>query len=274
MKQAQCPECERFEVHRIAFRKDPATGERVKRPASKVLALLVSVPIGVMSLIALIHFGLGSGCGLWVLGLTAGIAIPVVVWDQHRAYNKLPGGIEFVCASCGKRWESTAEGTVSWVEQVPKIFWRFLRWPPRILYSLGLGPLYGRFVLLLTTTGRKTGLPRTNPLQYEEVNGSIYGGAARGVQADWFRNILANPVVEVRVKSRRFRALAEPITDPCQIADFIELRLKRHPRMIGAMLRLEGLPATPTREQLETYAANRAMVVMRPEADADGDTDA
>jgi deazaflavin-dependent oxidoreductase (nitroreductase family) len=209
-----------------------------------------------------------------VLGLTAAIAIPVVVWDQHRTYNKNPGGTELVCANCGRRWESAADGTVSWVERVPKITWRFLRWPPRILYSLGLGPLYGRLVLLLTTTGRRTGLPRTIPLQYEEVCGSIYVSAARGVQADWFRNILANPVVEVRVKSRRFHALAEPITDPCQIADYIELCLKRHPSMIKPMVLLERLPPTPTREQLKAYAGNRAMVVIRPEENVGSDTDA
>jgi hypothetical protein len=68
MKLAQCPDCEGSEVHRVAFRKDLATGERVKRPASKVLTLLVSILIGVMSMIALIHFGVGIGlaCGCLV----------------------------------------------------------------------------------------------------------------------------------------------------------------------------------------------------------------
>jgi len=37
----------------------------------------------------------------------------------------------------------------------------------RLLYRLGLGPLVGRVVLLLTTTGRKSGLPRVTPLQAE-----------------------------------------------------------------------------------------------------------
>jgi len=50
MTQTQCPDCARFEVRRVAFRKDPTTGERVKRPVSKVLVLLITVPIGVMSL--------------------------------------------------------------------------------------------------------------------------------------------------------------------------------------------------------------------------------
>jgi deazaflavin-dependent oxidoreductase (nitroreductase family) len=135
----------------------------------------------------------------------------------------------------------------------------------RALYAIGLGRLVGRLVLLLTTTGRKSGLPRVTPLQYEEIDGAIYLGSSRGQKADWFRNILADPHVEVRVKARRFRGVAETVTEPARIADFLELRLKRHPKMVGAILKSEGLPARPERAQLESYAAKLAMVVIRPE---------
>ncbi len=134
----------------------------------------------------------------------------------------------------------------------------------KALYDIGLGPLVGRLVLLLTTTGRKTGLPRVTPLQYEEIDGAIYVGSSRGQKADWFRNILANPHVKVRVKSRRFRGVAETVTDPLRIADFLELRLRRHPKMIGTILKREGLPTQPDRTELEAYAAKLAMVVIRP----------
>ena len=134
------------------------------------------------------------------------------------------------------------------------------------LYAIGLGPLVGRVVLLLTTTGRKSGLPRTTPLQYEEIDGAFYLGSSRGVQADWFRNILADPHVTVQVRARRLRGLAEAVTDPTRITDFIEYRLRRHPRMIGAILRSDGLPAHPSRQDLEQYAARLALVIVRPEA--------
>jgi deazaflavin-dependent oxidoreductase (nitroreductase family) len=134
----------------------------------------------------------------------------------------------------------------------------------KALYGSGFGPLLGRFILLLTTTGRKSGLPRVTPLQYEEIDGAFYVGSARGTKADWFRNILADPCVQVRVKSLRFEGMAEPVIDPCRIADFLELRLKRHPRMVGAILRSEGLPASPRRTELEAYAAHLAMVIIHP----------
>jgi deazaflavin-dependent oxidoreductase (nitroreductase family) len=132
------------------------------------------------------------------------------------------------------------------------------------MYALGLGPLFGRFVLLLTTTGRKSGKARVTPLQYEEIDGVIYIAAARGQRADWFRNLVANPQVEVRVKSRRFRCMAEPIYSPQQIADFLEVRLRRHPRMMSAILRRDGLPVQPKRMELEAYAARLAVVALKP----------
>ncbi len=135
----------------------------------------------------------------------------------------------------------------------------------RCLYAIGLGPLVGRVILLLTTTGRKTGLTRVTPLQYEEIDGKYYVGAARGQKADWFRNILANPRVKVQVKSLKFAAAAEPVTDLARIADFLEIRLQRHPFMIGLIMqKAHSLPKRPTRQQLEKLAATEAMVVITP----------
>ena len=148
----------------------------------------------------------------------------------------------------------------------PKFLLRLIHWPPRIAYALGLGPLLGRLVLLLTTTGRKSGKPRVVPLQYEEIGGKIHLGSSRGEQADWVRNIRANPNVEVRVKARRFTGTAEVITDAARIADFLEVRLQRHPRMVGAMLGREGISGAPNREALERYAGNLSLVVIAPKA--------
>jgi deazaflavin-dependent oxidoreductase (nitroreductase family) len=135
----------------------------------------------------------------------------------------------------------------------------------RLLYAVGLGPLIGRIILLLTTTGRKSGQQRITPLQYEEIDGKIYLGSARGTRSDWYRNIEADGRVEVRVKNRQFRGVAETVTDPVRIADFFEVRLQRHPRMMGLLMeKAHGLPPRPSREQLEALAASEAMVVITP----------
>jgi deazaflavin-dependent oxidoreductase (nitroreductase family) len=135
----------------------------------------------------------------------------------------------------------------------------------RMLYAIGLGPLVGKIILLLTTTGRKTGLKRVTPLQYEEIDGKYYLGAARGLKADWVCNIQANPQVEVRVKSLTFQGQAEVVTDPCQMADFVEVRLQRHPFIIGLIMqKAHGLPKRPSREQLERLAEKETLVIITP----------
>lgn len=135
----------------------------------------------------------------------------------------------------------------------------------RVLYAIGLGPLIGKLILLLTTTGRKSGMKRVTPLQYEKIGNDYYLGAARGLKADWLRNIQSDPHVEIRVGSKQLEGQAEVITDPKRFADFLEVRLERHPRMIGLIMeKAHGLPRHPTREQLEGLAKDEAVVIVHP----------
>lgn len=143
----------------------------------------------------------------------------------------------------------------------------------RFLYAIGLGPFIGKIVLLLTTTGRRSGRRRVTPLQYEKVGEDYYLGAARGLQADWVRNIQADPQVEIRVGARRVRGSAEIVTDPARFADFLEMRLERHPRLVGFLMeKAHGLPRRPSREQLEGLAKSEVLVVVRPAADLETKT--
>jgi deazaflavin-dependent oxidoreductase (nitroreductase family) len=130
-------------------------------------------------------------------------------------------------------------------------------------YRPGIGPR--RTVLLLTTVGRKSGQFRVTPLQFEQVGGDIYIACARGQEADWFKNILANPRVHVQIGDGQFDATAEPVIDPIRIADFIELRLRRHPIMIRLIMHFfDGLPWRLNRGELEAFCTEKAMVVLHP----------
>jgi deazaflavin-dependent oxidoreductase (nitroreductase family) len=135
----------------------------------------------------------------------------------------------------------------------------------RLLYAVGLGRLIGKYILLLTTTGRKSGLKRVTPLQFEMIGEDYYVGSARGVKADWVQNIQVLPQVDVRVGARRFRGTAEVVTDPSRFADFLEVRLQRHPRMVGFIMeKAHGLPSHPNRTQLEELGRTEAFVILRP----------
>ncbi|GGV33494.1 cation-binding protein [Streptomyces longisporoflavus] len=75
------------------------------------------------------------------------------------------------------------------------------------------GPFEGGNLLLLTTTGAKSGTSRTSPLGYVRhgdsllLVGSNLGGPRH---PDWYHNLLAHPVVTVEIGSRQFEALAVP----------------------------------------------------------------
>jgi proline iminopeptidase len=69
----------------------------------------------------------------------------------------------------------------------------------------------GSTILLLTTTGRKTGNPSTTPLIFDfdgdnPVIVASQGGAPE--HPGWYRNIAKNPHVEVQIKGERFAATA------------------------------------------------------------------
>jgi deazaflavin-dependent oxidoreductase (nitroreductase family) len=119
-------------------------------------------------------------------------------------------------------------------------------------------------ILLLTTTGRKTGRLHTIGLQYELINGGYYLGAADGTRADWYRNILKNPAVEIQVGEKSIPATATVICDRDEITDFLQYRLNKRPLMIGLILRLDGIKGKLDRAAIKEYAANVGLVILTP----------
>ena len=61
-------------------------------------------------------------------------------------------------------------------------------------------------VLYLTTTGRKSGLPREIEIWFVRHNGKLYILAEHFHKAHWVQNILANPRVSIRLDGRTFAA--------------------------------------------------------------------
>jgi deazaflavin-dependent oxidoreductase (nitroreductase family) len=58
----------------------------------------------------------------------------------------------------------------------------------------------------VTTTGRKTGLPREIEIWFVESDGRIFILAEHGLKAHWVQNILANPAVHIRIGDRKWKA--------------------------------------------------------------------
>jgi len=69
----------------------------------------------------------------------------------------------------------------------------------------------GTTVLILTTTGRKTGRKISKPLIYQEHDGNYLVVASKGGSDQppaWYLNLEADPDVTVQVGGERFRARA------------------------------------------------------------------
>ncbi len=98
---------------------------------------------------------------------------------------------------------------------VKSLFRRFLALHV-FLYRLTDGKFGGRMqglqVLLLTTTGRKTGKIRTTPLGYFEADGGyiiIGSNAGFDTHPAWFHNLRSNPRAVIRVRDGQFKVNAE-----------------------------------------------------------------
>jgi deazaflavin-dependent oxidoreductase (nitroreductase family) len=75
----------------------------------------------------------------------------------------------------------------------------------------------GQQLLLLGTTGAKSGQARMNPVSYLAGDDCLYVFATMGgspTHPDWYFNLVANPAVTVEVGDERYQATAETVTGP------------------------------------------------------------
>ena len=75
--------------------------------------------------------------------------------------------------------------------------------------------------LLLTTTGRKSGEKFLFPLFYGMTGDSYIVVASKGGAPDhpgWYRNLVANPDVEVQVGTKHLKAVARTVTGAERVA--------------------------------------------------------
>jgi deazaflavin-dependent oxidoreductase (nitroreductase family) len=103
-----------------------------------------------------------------------------------------------------------------------KIIFKLMKTIHVFLYRLTKGKFGGTMrgfkVLLLTTTGRKTGQQRTTPLGYfEPTPGGSYliVGSVGGLDWNpaWYYNIRSNPPVTIEIGDRKIAATSEIVED-------------------------------------------------------------
>jgi F420H(2)-dependent quinone reductase len=102
------------------------------------------------------------------------------------------------------------------IELFSKYYGSFNTWLYRKTGGKLGGTLMGAPVLLLTTTGNKSGHKRTVPLLYLKDGARYFIVASKGgfpIDPAWYKNLVANPEVEVQegpeVKAMRARTISE-----------------------------------------------------------------
>lgn len=110
-------------------------------------------------------------------------------------------------------------------------------WNQRIIeeFRANEGRVGGQFdgapMLLLHTTGARTGQERVNPMMFLDLDGRRYVFASKAgadTDPDWYRNLVANPTVEVEAGTERYRATATPLQGDARTEVYAE-QARRYP---------------------------------------------
>lgn len=79
------------------------------------------------------------------------------------------------------------------------------------------GQFAGAPMLLLHTTGARSGLERVNPMMHLDLDGRRYVFASKAgadTDPDWYRNLVAHPAVTVEVGTETYAATAVALGEP------------------------------------------------------------
>jgi deazaflavin-dependent oxidoreductase (nitroreductase family) len=114
---------------------------------------------------------------------------------------------------------------------------RFLLRAPLWLHRLGLGVVLDAFnFMILTTRGRKSGVPRATPLEFRRHGKKYYAIAAWGARSQWYQNLRSDPLVTLQQGGQSFSALATPVTQQAEALLVLHLFRRPNPLVYDAIL--------------------------------------
>ncbi len=137
---------------------------------------------------------------------------------------------------------------------------------PIYLYRLDLGWLLGHRFLLLVRRGRKSGLLRETVLEvilYEPATRESVVLSAWGEKADWYRNVVATPALEVRTGGQRY-VPEQRFLAPEESHDIISDYGRRHPLAFRVFARVFGYPLDGTFAARREFSYSLRLVAFHP----------
>ena len=99
-----------------------------------------------------------------------------------------------------------------------RIFWFLNKFFMVPMFRLGFGPFFGNpltgYIMIIKAIGRKTGKVRFAPVNYTIQKGDVYCISGGRKNSDWYRNLLANPEVDLILPGGGIYARTEEISSP------------------------------------------------------------
>lgn len=119
---------------------------------------------------------------------------------------------------------------------------------------LDLDALNRESLVQLTVRGRKSGKPHTVKIWFAVGNGKIYVTSARGMDADWVKNLRKNSDVQLRIGTTSLQGTATWREDPAVKTEVLPLFLRKYFlarvfKWIGWYKQVFAFEITPTAPQ-------------------------
>jgi deazaflavin-dependent oxidoreductase (nitroreductase family) len=129
---------------------------------------------------------------------------------------------------------------------------------PMLLWRMGWGPLFGWVIVIVTTFGRKSGLPRRVAVEFHAREGRKYTFSAWGEGAQWYRNIQANPHVTIQTSDGTESVIARRVTSDDELNEALDVYennpiMKRWAAMCGFTFTREAFLARKDQFYLITF---------------------
>ena len=141
------------------------------------------------------------------------------------------------------------------------------------MWRLGLGQWINVWpdvvgqIMVITHTGRKSGLKRQSPVNYAIIDGEVYCTAGFGKGSDWYRNMTVHPQVEIWLPDGWYTGVAEEITDETRRLPLLRSVLVAS----GFAARAAGIePSAISDEALAAVTADYCLMHIRRTAERTG----
>ena len=158
------------------------------------------------------------------------------------------------------------------IRQMLRIINKFFMVP---IFRLGLGAFVGNpitgYIMLMKTTGWRTGKTRFSPANFAIVDGNVYCMAGFGEATHWYRNLKANPKIELLLPGGSVAGLGEEVD---LSLDTIQV-MRQILRNSGLVGRLAGYhPAKLSDQELQDKMKDYPLMCIHPKGIGSGAGDA